>query len=218
MGYKTVLFDLDGTLLDTTEGVVNAVRRTIRDNGFLMPTESELKEFVGPPMQKTMSERFGLEKYESLKVANEFRANYKKYSLFQASLYDGILDLLKELKEAHYQVAVATNKSHQNAVDIIEKFGIRQYCDYVLGSDLEGKLDKRDIICLCIKHLGSKKSETVLVGDSVFDLEGAEQAGVDFIAVTYGFGFKKGDIVSSKRCVHTVDNVKKLADFFLNCN
>ena len=215
--YKAVLFDLDGTLLDTTEGVVDAVKRTIEHHAFQMPDEDTLKSFVGPPMQKSMSEMFDLDEETALRLANEFRENYRKYSLLQAQLYEGILLLLEQMREQGYKLAVATNKSHQNAMDILEKFGVMEYCDYAQGSDLDGRLSKKDIIEMCINVLGCSKRETVLIGDSLFDLEGAEQAGIDFIAVTYGFGFKRGETIASENCTLAVNCVDELRQYLLNC-
>lgn len=212
MLYNTILFDLDGTLLDTTSGVISAVKRTIQQYGFKMPSDSILKTFVGPPMQKSMAENFNLNSDEALKVANEFRANYKEYSLYDAQLYPGIISLLENLKRNGFKIAIATNKSHDNAESIIKYFQIDKYCDYYLGSDLGGKLTKADIVSKCISVLCADKTKTVLIGDSEFDLVGANQVGINFIGVTYGFGFKS-KVDKSKNMYF--DNVFEL-DEFLN--
>ena len=188
--YRAVLFDLDGTLLDTTEGVIAAVRETIESHGLPMPDDATLKTFVGPPMQKTMSTVFGMDGPDALRIANEFRRNYKEY-LFNASLYPGVKSLLRSLALNGVKIAVATNKSHDNAMAILKEFDLMEYCDYAQGSDLEGKLSKKDIIDSCIEHLGVNAEEVVFVGDSEFDSTAAEQVGVDFLGVTYGFGFTK---------------------------
>lgn len=214
MKYKAVIFDLDGTLLDTTEGVVDAVRRTIIDNNFDMLDRKELKMFVGPPMQKSMKEKFDLDDESAIRIANEFRSNYKKYSLFQAKLYNGIKEFLERLRDKGYKIAVATNKSHRNAVDLLNKYGISEYCDFIMGSDLEGKLTKADILNTCMDKLEIGKSETVLVGDSIFDLEGAELTGIDFVAVTYGFGFKANEKIESDNCIRIVNSVNELKSVF----
>lgn len=208
--YNTILFDLDGTLLDTTSGVISAVKKTIKQYGFEMPSESILKTFVGPPMQKSMAEKFNLNPQEALKVANDFRANYKKYSLYDAQLYPGIISMLDDLKCNGFKIAIATNKSHDNAESIIKYFQIDKYCDYYLGSDLGGKLTKADIILKCLDILCADSSKTVLIGDSEFDLVGANQVGIDFIGVTYGFGFKPG-VDKSKNMYF--DNVPELNEF-----
>lgn len=215
MTYKAVIFDLDGTLLDTTEGVVEAVKRTIEDNNLNMPDEAEIKKFVGPPMQKSMKEQFDLDDDRALSLANEFRTNYKNHSLFQAQLYDGIIELLRELKEKGYKIAVATNKSHQNAVDLLKKFAIDEYCDFMMGSDLEGKLSKTDILNTCIDKLEIEKKDAVLIGDSIFDLKGAELSGVDFIAVTYGFGFRRDETIESSNCKMIVNSVEALQNVLI---
>ncbi len=210
--YNTILFDLDGTLLDTTNGVVDAVKITIEDYGFEMPSEEILKTFVGPPMQKSMAEKFNLDEAYALKVANKFRANYKKYSLYNAELYPGIIKMFNRLKSNGFKLAIATNKSHENAEGIIKHFGLNKYCDFYMGSDLAGKLNKADIVEKCIEVLNADKKRTVLIGDSEFDSVGAAQAGIDFIGVTYGFGYKCAEDVKGNYCFNSVADL----DEFLN--
>lgn len=211
--YKYILFDLDGTLLDTTQGVIDAVKITITQYGFSMPSDEILKSFVGPPMQKSMAETFNLDKETALQVANDFRANYKKYSLYKAELYPNIIEMFEELCNRGFKIAIATNKSHENAEGIIKHFGLDKYCDFYMGSDLTGKLTKADIVEKCIEVLNADKKQTVLIGDSEFDLIGAKQAGIDFLGVTYGFGFKNPEEVQGNQFFN---NVKALTDFLTN--
>lgn len=187
--YKAVILDLDGTLLDTTAGVVFAVEKTIVERKLPMPDNVTLKTFVGPPMQLSFQKHFGLSEEEALIAANDFRTNYKSHSLLRAELYPGVIEALEELKRRGYKLAVATNKSHENAMAILEHFGVAQLCDFAMGSDLAGKLKKADIIVRCLAGLGVEPEKAVYVGDSVFDLEGATSVGMDFIGATYGFGF-----------------------------
>lgn len=211
--YKYILFDLDGTLLDTTQGVIDAVKITITQYGFSMPSDEILKSFVGPPMQKTMGEVFDLDKETALLAANDFRANYKKYSLYKAELYPNIIEMFEKLIDKGFKIAIATNKSHENAEGIIKYFGLDKYCDYYMGSDLAGKLTKADIVEKCIEMLGADKAQTVLIGDSQFDLNGAKQAGIDFVGVTYGFGFKNPKDIQSNLFFN---NVPALTNFLTN--
>ena len=211
--YKYILFDLDGTLLDTTQGVIDAVKITITQYGFSMPSDEILKSFVGPPMQKSMAETFNLDKETALRVANDFRANYKKYSLYKAELYPNIIEMFEKLIDKGFKIAIATNKSHENAEGIIKYFGLDKYCDYYMGSDLAGKLTKADIVEKCIEVLNADKKQTVLIGDSEFDLVGAKQAGIDFLGVTYGFGFKNPEDIQGNLFFN---NVKALTDFLTN--
>lgn len=211
--YKYILFDLDGTILDTTQGVIDAVKITITQYGFSMPSDEILKSFVGPPMQKSMAETFNLDKETALQVANNFRANYKKYSLYKAELYPNIIEMFEKLIDKGFKIAIATNKSHENAEGIIKYFGLDKYCDYYMGSDLAGKLTKADIVEKCIEVLNADKKQTVLIGDSEFDLVGAKHVGIDFLGVTYGFGFKMQEDIQGNLFFN---NVKALTDFLTN--
>lgn len=211
---KAILFDLDGTLLDTTKGVVEAVKITLSELGMEIPPYEILKQFVGPVMQDSFEKHFGFEKEKALECANLFRANYKKHSLFLAEPYSGILDFLAFLKDSGYKLAVATNKSHENAMLILEKFGIAKYLDCAVGCDLEGRLSKADIILKCLKELAVEKYEAVLIGDSTADSDGAQKAGVDFMAVTYGFGFKSKDDLKDVPNVGVFETIGELKDLF----
>ena len=211
--YKNILFDLDGTLLDTTIGVIEAVKITINELGLPSLKPEVLATFVGPPMQSSLMKHFGMEPERALECANMFRANYKKYSLFSAEPYPGALELLKSLKETGHKVAVATYKSHENAMGILEKFGILKYCDFAMGSDLDGRLTKTDIVNECIKQLDADRTSTVLIGDSSADARGAYEADIDFIALTYGFGFKSAADLKNIPHVAVCSNIDELASY-----
>ena len=191
--YKAVVFDLDGTLLDTTSGVIYAVELTIQQLGLPRPADDVLKTFVGPPMQLSFEKHFGMEKERALECANLFRANYRDHSLLIAELYPGVMEVLAYLKNKGYKIALATNKSHDNAMAILKHFGVADYCDFMMGSDLAGKLKKADIIEKSLEAIDVDAKDAVYVGDSIFDYEGAQKVGMDFIGVTYGFGFREGE-------------------------
>ena len=191
--YKAVVFDLDGTLLDTTKGVIYAVELTLEQLGLPRPTDDVLKTFVGPPMQLSFEKHFGMEKERALECATLFRANYRDHSLLIAELYPGVMEVLAYLKNKGYKLALATNKSHDNAMSILKHFGVADYCDFMMGSDLAGKLKKADIIERSLEAIGVNARDAVYVGDSIFDYEGAQKVGMDFIGVTYGFGFREGE-------------------------
>lgn len=206
---KAVLFDLDGTLLDTTSGVVYAVKETITQLGLTMPSEDILKTFVGPPMQLSFQQHFGMEKEEALKSANIFRENYKNDSLFMADLYPGSLETIDFLKKNGYKISVATNKSENNAISILKHFGVADYCDSMVGSDLQGKLKKADIIEKSIAEMHLEIKDGAYVGDSIFDKEGAEKVGMDFIGADYGFGFKPGEDIGYPM-IHAITDLKNI--------
>lgn len=211
--YKAILLDLDGTLLDTTPGVLYAVKYTIKELELRMPTEDILKLFVGPPMQLSFERHFGMAKDKALECANLFRKNYKRKSLLKANLYPFVLETLDVLRREKYKLAVATNKSHDNAMKILEYFGILDYCDCAMGSDCGGNLKKADIIKECLMKLDETPECSVYIGDSIFDLEGAEAVGMDFIAATYGFGFNKETTFTYKRIAGIINAFSDLTKF-----
>lgn len=212
--YKAVLFDLDGTLLDTRKGVKSAVKKTIYDLKLPVLTEEEIDVFVGPPMQNSFEKYYGMTPEKALKSANLFRENYKNYSLLEAELYPGILNMLDELNRTGIKIAIATNKSHENAKAILDYYGITDRCQYIKGADLDGKLKKADILEICLKELGVKNNETILVGDSEYDSIGAQKVGIDFLAVTYGFDFTKDTDFTKINPVIVCDNVEEVYNFF----
>ena len=187
---KAVLFDLDGTLLNTSEGIMESVKYTIKTMGYNALSDDTILKFVGPPIQNSLKAYLGLNDIEAQKGANIFRDYYKQNALFKAFVYPGIMELLSELRGNNIKVGVATYKREDYAIDILKHFKIAQYCTTMHGADNENKLSKRDIINLCIRELGFEKGEIIYVGDTRNDEVGAKNAGVRFVPVTWGFGFE----------------------------
>lgn len=216
--YKAVIFDLDGTLLNTTSGVVSAIKETLYDLKLDTPSETVLESFVGPPMQESFEKYFSFNKDKALVAANLFRNNYKKHSLYDAKLYPGVMEMLQFLKNQGYRICVATNKSHDNAVDILNHFGIAYYCEHMLGSDLGGKLEKSDIIMSSLKKIDISACDAVYIGDSVYDLIASEKVGIDFIGVIYGFGFRKNSDLKGHEYIAVCKSVYEVINFFKQNN
>ncbi len=194
--YKAVIFDVDGTLLNTREGILTSVGATLE--AFNMPPlkpENE-KLFIGPPIQRSLVEVYSLTKEKAQEFANVFREKYSRHEfLFRAQVYPGIEELMIRLKEAGYKNAVATYKREDYAIDIVEHFGLAKHSDVIHGADNFNKLTKSDIIRMCIEEMGFTPDQCVMVGDSDNDAIGAEGIGCPFIGVTYGFGFEKPEDV-----------------------
>lgn len=198
--YSAAVFDVDGTLLDTTEGVLAAVRYTITEKGLEPLTDEQMLRFIGPPIQNSFREIYGLEGDILQELAGIFRNRYKDYELLKAVPYEGIYEVLDELMKRDIQIAVATYKRQDYAVEILKHFGFDRYSRILYGADHENKLKKVDIIKKCLDDLRLEKhKEAVMVGDSSHDAIGAEQIGVDFLGVTYGFEFRtEADVMKYK--------------------
>ena len=190
MKYKAVAFDLDGTLLNTQRGIINAVRAAVTELGYPMPSDEVLNTFIGPPMVKSMGETFGLDRAGADIATAKFREYYSQKYLMQAEPYEGLFTLLDMLKNAGVRIGVATYKRTDYGRKILEGFGIADYCASICGDNNESTKTKADIIRDCVTELGVSPENTLYIGDTRGDFIGAVEAGADFAAVTYGFGFK----------------------------
>lgn len=206
--YKFIIYDLDGTLIDTRLGVISAVKKTIKELDLPLLGEEIIAKFAGPPMQDSFEKYYDFSRNAAIDAANLFRDNYNRFFLYEAILYPGIIDVIKTQVDNDIKISVGTNKSHENARLILNHFGIAEFCSVLRGADCKGVLSKADIINLCIKELNANKKEVLYIGDSKYDSDGAEIAGIDFLAVLYGFGF---------RCSDDVENVKHIGECYDAC-
>lgn len=214
--YDLVIFDVDGTLLDTTDGVLAAVRYTIGEFGFTPLPEEKLLKFIGPPIQNSFADAYGLSGDILQEIATVFRNRYSQHDLFGAVPYDGIFPLMEALKDNGIMPAVATYKREDYALTLLKHFGFDRYSSIMHGGDHENKLKKADIIQMCISESGiSDKKRIVMIGDTENDAVGAEKIGVDFLAVTYGFGFKTPESLNSVKYAGVSGDVPGLLEFIL---
>ena len=213
--YKLVIFDLDGTLANTSLGVINSVKYTQCKMGLPYLSEEKMYSYVGPPMEESYNRNFGLTG-EKLKQAVKY---HKEYALAKGykelTLYDGVYELLVRLRAKNVKTAVATLKAQTTADKIFSEYKLDKLFDIVVGTDSATPKSKAQLLNDCIAATGEDKSDAVLVGDSVYDAIGAEQAGIAFIAVTYGFGFKSEDDLENLSHVAVCDDVVTLSDYLI---
>ena len=210
---KAILFDLDGTLLDTTDGVLESAIYAARHLGYPELPHDIMLKFVGPPIQNSFIKYYNCDETKAQEAANIFRQYYKDKALLKADYYDGIIEVLKELKVSGKKIAVATYKREDYAITILRHFGITEYCDSMHGADNFNKLTKADIVNICIDELNEPKEEVVLIGDTEHDATGAAKAGVSFLGVTYGFGFKTEAEVNEFNNIGCANTPKEILNF-----
>ena len=214
--YKLIIFDLDGTLMDTSEGIISAVKYTIDHFGLHELTGEALATFIGPPIQDSFSKSYGLDGPILQEIATVFRERYKSVDLLSAKPYPGIFDTLTKLKKAGKALAVATYKREDYAIDLLRYYGFERYFSIIHGGDHENKLKKEDIIRLCITETsGANKNNCLLVGDTVNDSLGAEMTGIDFLGACYGFGFRSREEVMLHGSVGAAESPEELVRFCL---
>jgi len=214
--YRLVIFDVDGTMLDTSEGLIASAIYTIHQLGYELPTQDVLESFVGPRIQDSLSRVFGLEGEELSGAASIFRERYKQGDVLLAKPYEGIYEILGLLKQRDVHVAIATNKRQDFVDALVKKYDFEPFIEVVYGTDFQGKLKKSDLLHMCMDKLQiTEPKEVVLVGDSDYDAEAAETVGIDFIGAIYGFDFKTKSDVDKWNNVGCISSLGELEQIIL---
>lgn len=187
---KNILFDLDGTLTDSSQGITKSVRYALEKKGYKNIDADELKSFIGPPLAKMFVSYMGLKDLaEGQKMVEIYREYYKDKGIYENTVYDKIPETLKILNEKGYSLFVATSKPTVFSVKILEKHDLLKYFVCVSGCELDGTRDsKKEVIEYLLNNYDINPEETVMVGDRIYDVEGAKSLGIKSIGVTFGFG------------------------------
>ena len=215
--YKLAIFDLDGTLIDSSYGIFDTIYDTIQHFSLPDLTSEQLRTFIGPPIERSFQHYYPqLSSQQQKELCCFFRDQYKKEHLLHAALYDGISELLKKLQSCQISTAVATYKRQCFADAILTHLQLSPHLNVICGSDMEGKLTKTDIIQQTISLAGIQDiTQVVMIGDSDNDAIGAQQIGLDFIGVTYGFGFQSEQDVRKFPCVAIAHTPDQLANWII---
>lgn len=188
--YTTYLFDLDGTLTDPKEGIVNSVLYALKKVGIEELHIRELDSFIGPPIQQSFVERYNMNEGEVERAVFYFREYLKQSGLLENNIYEGIPILLKQLKDTGNRLFIATSKPTIFAEQVIEHFQLTNYFEDIIGSNLDGTRIKKEEIIAHILQTNEElnKKEIVMIGDRKHDIIGANQNGIASIGVLYGYG------------------------------
>lgn len=200
--YQSIIFDLDGTLVDSSRGIISATKETLSILDYPPMTDIEIKSCIGPPIGKTIIERFGFDDSEIPRFNLVFRDLYKNKYLMDVEIYPGIESMLEYLKD-RCTLSIATNKRCDYTKSMLDGLRISHYFNTIEGSDFDGKLTKKDLIEKCISASAIERSKTVMVGDTVNDAYAAKECDIDFIGVMYGMGFSKPEDLSYGRSVES---------------
>lgn len=187
-GYELIIFDLDGTLLDTSPGIFNSVRYAEQQMGFVPLPNFRLKEFVGPPPKKMYMRLYGVDEATAFTAAKKHREYGRTKAIYEAKVYPDVRETLILLKKRGYKLAVSTLKSQAIAESVLANFDLAEYFDVIVGMDENETLTKCETIKNAIQKTRTN-GKVLMVGDSQYDYDGADEAGVDFLGVLYGFGF-----------------------------
>lgn len=186
---KKILLDLDGTLVDTSEGIVKSVDYALEYKGIHEEDKSKLLRFIGPPLDLSFPTFYGTDKATTEELILKYRERYVPIGLYESSLYPGVEAFMKALDEAGYELSLATCKPEEMSCDLLKSLGVYDYLDYCVGASLGPERRTKDKVLIeAMSRMDAKPSECVLIGDTRFDVEGAKAVGMDCIGITYGFG------------------------------
>lgn len=208
---KTVLFDLDGTIINSQEGITNCIRYVLDYWGMEQPPAEELLCFIGPPLREQFQKVYGFDADKAEASVMKFRERFDKIGIFECELYPGIEGLIRNLRQKGYRIALASSKHEDACVRIIEHFHLESYFDGIFGATRDGKISsKKQVLENLFEKTGIDRRETVLIGDTRFDVLGAKEAGIFCIGVTYGFGSREE--LEEAGALAICDNVREVED------
>ena len=185
---KCVIFDLDGTLTRSEEGIWNCVRYAAEKLGFPVPDAATLRKFIGPPLGWSFMEYMGMSEEMANKAVYTYRERYEAVGLFENRLYPGIRRLLRTLHRDGWYIGIATGKPQRSSERIIEHFGLNRYITKIVGPKDGRGADKELLIR---QALPEDAGEAWMVGDRRFDMEGAKKVGIGAIGAGYGYGSRE---------------------------
>lgn len=189
MKFENYLFDLDGTLTDPGLGITNSILYALKKFGHPLPPREELYPFIGPPLIDSFKKYCGVSLEEAKHLVDLYREYFSTKGLFENAVYEGIPESLAQLKENGIRLFVATSKPEPFAVQILEHFNLSSYFTFIGGSTLEEtRTKKEEVIQYVLETNHLDPAKTLMIGDRIFDIEGARACGLSAAAVLYGYG------------------------------
>ena len=214
MGFKVILFDLDGTLTDPKEGITKSCQYGLRAVGIDVQDLKELEQFIGPPLIPAFQEVYGITEEQAYIAVDKFRERFGPIGIKENELLDGVPKMLEKLKEEGRILAVASSKPEPFVRQILADFGQDHWFDDMIGSTLDEKhAGKSEVIAAALARLGIEemnRDEIIMVGDRLHDVEGAAAHGIRTVGVTFGYGGREE--LEKAGAWAVVDTIEELTD------
>lgn len=190
--YNTVLFDLDGTLTNPGRGITNSVAYALNKFGIETEDKKEFYKFIGPPLLDSFMKYYGFSEEEAETAIAYYREYFRDTGIFENEVYDGIPELLEEIRNSGRKIILATSKPEEFAKRILVHFGLDKYFDFAAGATMDSSRNKKgDVIAYALKESGCSSENAVMVGDRLHDILGAKENGLDSIGVLFGYGSRE---------------------------
>ncbi len=194
MNKDIVLIDFDGTLFNTGEGVFFSFRYAWEKLGVPDRSDEDMRIFIGPPLEYSFKNYCGLSDEDVVRAVDYYRESYIAEGIFKYYRYDGVVDMLKQLKQAGKIICTATSKPEQHVHRILERDGeVKNYIDHVFGATFDkSRSEKAQVIAYAKEQLAvTDTSNVIMIGDTKNDVLGAKDQGIETIGVLYGYGTEK---------------------------
>ena len=192
---KTILFDLDGTLTDSGEGIINCAILALEHFGCPIPTREEMRVFVGPPLHESFI-KHGIPADKTEEAIAVYRSRYIPIGAYENTPYPGIRELLEALKADGHTLYVATSKPEAMSVKILEHFDLAKYFDMICGATMDTSRSSKEDVIAYLLEMNGRADNIIMVGDTKFDVLGAKHHGIRTVGVSWGYG-KVEDMVSA---------------------
>ncbi len=212
MNYKYIIFDLDGTVTDSAEGIINSVKYSLKKMGIEETDSSKPESFIGPPLTDSYRKYYGLNADESEKAVKFYREYYAEKGIEENRLYSGIKELLKKNISNGLNNFIATTKPLYFAEKVLKQFSIESLFTDITGSNMDGSMtDKGELINSLIERNKLNKSQTLMIGDRDYDIIGAKKNSIASCAVLYGYGSEEELMTTSPDHIcRSVDELSEL--------
>lgn len=187
--FDSVIFDFDGTIADTGEGVFEGIRYAIRMEGLEQPDDIQIRKFIGPPLIDSFQKLYpGIEDDCVTRLLIHYRAKYSVDGIYKFSLYDGMAELLQTLKDNSVKTGIASSKPEMFISHILKTCDLEKYFDAAAGTSNDESINTKEAIVRDARHRLGDDEKVLMVGDRKFDIIGAHDAGVPCAAVLFGYG------------------------------
>ena len=213
--YKAIMFDLDGTLTESGEGITKSVQYALEKIGRPEPDLEKLKVFVGPPLLDQFMKYADTDEETARQAVAFYRERYGVTGIYENSVYPGIPELLEELRRKGYLLAVASSKPDNYVNQVLDYFHLSGYFDVIVGSEMNGnRTRKAQVIEETLERLklSGHRNQVLMVGDKEHDVLGAREAGVSCVAVSYGYGTMEE--LEAAEPLKIVSSAEELLHFF----
>ena len=210
--YDVILFDMDGTLTDSSPGIMNSIIYALKKYNLNVENTDELRKFLGPPLHESFRDFYGFDEEKAMEAVLFYREYFSTNGLLENAVYDGIPALLKALKENDKRLIVATSKPQDFTDRIMDNFDLTKYFEFVAGSNMDGTRSKKAEVIEYALHSCkiADKSKVVMIGDRKHDVLGAKTVGIDSIGVEYGYGnYEELSAAGATYIVKTVEELKE---------